>query len=391
MRKIQIYHFWTGPERLPVDSFIGKFRKRFPSVGVQVQVLEWGLYFPTIWARIAERNPPNVSTTEIGQKLRELAKGGHLLDLTDLWQEEGYSKVFSPEMKKSCKMKGEFYGVPSKEYTFAVWYLTDVFREKGLRPPKTWDEFLKLCEAIKEEGMYPIIASDWETSLWFEHILTGLAGPDFYLRLMEGKESWTDPVVVEAYQWLKKLVDEYFYPDPYAYIFPMAWMKLNRREAAMQLQGEWVDGMWQRTYNYSPGGEYDYFILPPINPRVKRTMVMGGNAWVAFKGAPGHDKAMKFLKYAGSREAHELLAKAGMGILARKDLPSEIYNKILGRLRSDLSKCKTVPEIGVFLPTDFINFEGGQRLQILLSPKITKKEIVKLLTKVEKIFRKVAV
>lgn len=386
-KKLQICHFWAGPEKLPVNSFVRKFREKFPSISVQTQALEWGLYFPALWARIAERNPPDVSTTEIGQRLIKLAENGYLLDLTDLWREEEYSKAFPSEMKKGCEVGNRIYGVPSKEFTFAVWYLTDVFREKGLSPPKTWDGFLKLCEEFKEGGTYPIAACGWGTSLWLTHILTGLAGPDFYSRLIEGKESWTDPLVVEAYQWLRRLVNEYFYPDPYAYNFPMAWMKLSRREAAMQLQGEWVDGMWQRAYNYSPEEDYDYFILPPINPRVKRAMVVGGNAWVALKAAPNPEGAMKFLRYAGSRKAHELLAKEGMGILARKDVPAGNYNKVLGRLINDISRSRKVPELGVFLSQEFINFEGGQRLQILLSPNITKKKIVELLDKVEK-FRK---
>ncbi len=275
------------------------------------------------------------------------------------------------------------YGVPSKEFTFAVWYLKDVFKEKGLHPPKTWDRFLKLCEELKEEGMYPIVSSGWGTSLWFVHVLTGLSGPEFYTDLVEGNESWTDPEVVKAYQWLKKLVDEYFYPDPYAYSFPTAWMKLNEREAAMQLQGDWVSGMWQRAYNYSAGDDYDCFILPPINPRTGHTMVVGGNAWVAFGRTRDREKAIKFLEYAGSREAHELLAKKGMGILSRKDVPSKVYDKVLKKLRNRLSKSRRVPEFGVYLPQEFINFEGKRRLRMLLSPTITAQKIRELLNEVE--------
>lgn len=383
-KKLQVYHFWAGPERAPANSLIRKFREKHPSVKVQVQAFEWGVYFPTLWGAIAEGRPPNVSTSEIGVRLTKLAEGGHLIDLTKLWKEEGYYKIFGSQMKKGCRLGNKMYGMPSKEFTFAVWYLKEVFREKGLRPPKTWDEFLKLCKAFKEEGMYPIISSGWGASLWLTQLLTGLAGPDFYLRLIEGKESWTNPLVVEAYQWLRRLINEYFYPDPYTYNFPMAWIKLNGREAAMQLQGEWVNGMWQRVYNYSPGEDYDYFILPPINPRVKRAAVTGGNAWVAFKRAPNPDEAIKFLKYTGSREAHELLAGENMGILSRTDVPLKAYNKVLRRLVRDVSKSKKVPDLGVFLPQEFINVEGGQRIQILLSPRITKREITGLLAKVEK-------
>lgn len=388
-KKLKISHFWVGFERTPINMLIKEFKKKFPSISVEVQQEEWGMYFPILWAKIAEGNPPDVSITEIGQRLVKLANTGCLADLTDFWHEQGYQKIFSKEMKEGCTVGGKMYGVPSKEYTFVVWYLKDVFEEKGFKPPKTWDQFLRLCDEIKEEGTYPIISSGWGTSIWLEYILLGLGGSEFYSSLLRGEKSWTDPMVVEAYQWLKKLVSEYFYPYPYAYSFPVTWMKLNEREAAMQLQGDWVDGMWQMAYGYSSGEDYDYFILPPINSRVKRTMVLGGNAWIVFESPHNRRKAMKFLEYVGSREAHEILARGGMGILSRRDVRPDVYNKTLRELREILIKSRKVPEFGVVLPQEFIDFEGTRRIQILLSSEITTYKIKNLLYEVEEEFKKI--
>ncbi len=93
-KKLQISHFWVDHERAPVDSFIRKFEKKFRSIGVETQPMEWGMYFPTLWAKLTEGNPPDVSITEIGQRLAMFVDGGHLIDLTDLWQEQGYHRVF---------------------------------------------------------------------------------------------------------------------------------------------------------------------------------------------------------------------------------------------------------------------------------------------------------
>lgn len=307
-----------------------------------------------------------------------------LVDITELWEEEKYHRVFSSEMEKGCRAGGRVYGVPLKEYSFAVWYLKDAFRERGLRPPKTWDGFLNLCEALKESGIHPIISSRWGTTLWLEHLLLGLGGPEFYRGLMEGTESWTDPVVVAAYQLLKELINNYFYPNPYAYNFPEAWMKLNRGEAAMQLQGDWVDGMWQQAYGYSPEKDYDCFFLPPINPKVKRGAIVGGNAWIAFKRTP---EVMEFLRYSGSREAQELLAAEGMGILSRKDISPRVYSPVLRKLRNHVIRSRKLYEFGVFLPQEFIDFEGLRRLQIFLNPTITEQKIKELLKEMDYLMR----
>ena len=98
----------------------------------------------------------------------------------------------------------------------------------------------------------------------------------------------------------------------------MAWVRLNNCEAAMQLQGDWVNGMWQREYGYKPCKEYDYFLIPPIDPKIGQVAVVGGNAWIIPKNTPRRVHAKTFVEYAGSLEAHELMARNGMGILAHQ-------------------------------------------------------------------------
>ena len=372
---LELFHFWTGPEQPPVDAFIDRFEEKNPDIKVSRNALDWGSHMLITGTRIKEGNPPDVFINEIGHFITRFVRGKQLEDLTDLWGEQGFSDVFPHWFKEGCSFNGRVYGVPSKQYIFAVWYLTDVFEEHGVKPPKTWDDFLEVCKTFKEAGIPPIISSGWGTALWFRHILGRIGGTEFYNGLMRGEESWTDSRVIEAYEMLRDLLREYFCPSPFGYNFILAWMRLNKREAAMQLQGDWLDGMWRRKFNYTPQVEYDCFLLPPIDPRVGRLAVISGNAWVMPKKAPHPEETKAFMRYAGSLEGQEILAREGMGILARKDVPKEAYNPLLAKLREEVTKNSVVLDMGTMLPPKVVSTEELQRMRIVSNPTIKRKEI----------------
>lgn len=373
-REITLYHFWTGPELSPVNALIKKFQKKHPDIVVNPQEMRWESQMVQIANKKFGYAPPDVFTQEIGQIMLEFANSGRLVDVTDVWEKEGFYRAFPDWIVEKCALGDVMYAVPSKIYTFAVWYLVDVFKKYNVKPPRTWGEFLEVCWAFKERGMPPIVASAWENSLWFNHLLIGIAGVEFYRGLMEGRESWLDPRVIKAYELLKEITS-FFLPHPFAYDFPKSWEKLNRHEAAMILQGDWLDGMWRHQYGYTPGREYNFFLLPPVNPKRKQTLVVGGNAWASFRESLNKRDAKTFLAYAGTREAHETLAAEGMGILARMDVPRKTYGPILNRLRRKLFSGQIAFQISVMLPQRLIDIEERERRQIVLSPGIAREEI----------------
>ena len=57
---------------------------------------------------------------------------------------------------------GELYLFPNALYCEFFWYRTDKFEQYGLKEPTTWDEFLKVCATLKENGEIPIIIAGGE-------------------------------------------------------------------------------------------------------------------------------------------------------------------------------------------------------------------------------------
>ncbi|HIE28080.1 TPA: extracellular solute-binding protein, partial [Candidatus Poribacteria bacterium] len=243
------------------------------------------------------------------------------------------------------------------------------------------------CRSFKEAGIHPRVASGDGILDWFMNLLARTGGASFYNGLVQGTESWRDPRVIKAYEILRDLSKDYIYPHPFGFNSPMAWVRLNNCEAAMQLQGDWVNGMWQREYGYKPCKEYDYFLIPPIDPKIGQVAVVGGNAWIIPKNTPRRVHAKTFVEYAGSLEAHELMARNGMGILAHQNVPKKAYDKISTKLRDELDRGQTVPNAGAAFPLKVYSVIQVQNMKIVLNPSIGTEGIKNLTTEIEIVAR----
>lgn len=379
---LEISHLWAGPEYPPIDALVKRFEKKHAPIKVRQNVMDWWTYKESIKRRMTEI-PPDVIVCNIGDMLTRFAGNDQLTNLTDMWEKQELFDVFPEWMKEKCNFRGRMYGIPSKCYTYAVWYLTDVFKEHGIKPPKTWGEFLKVCQSFKEAGIHPIMAGKDETFDWFSNILARVGGPEVYEGLVNGSKSWKDPKVIKAYEMLRDISAKYFYPHPFGFNSPMAWVKLNMREAAMYLRGDWVNGMWQCEHHHTPGKEFDYFLLPPIDPKIGQVMVVGGDAWMLPKAARHPKEAREFIRYASSLESHKLLARNGMGILAHRNVPEKAYDVISSRLRNELAKYPTVHEMGAALNLKITSIEQAQRMKIVSNPNIKKEAIEDLMADIE--------
>ena len=49
-----------------------------------------------------------------------------------------------------CFHDGKYYGIPHSAATILLIYRKDIFKAKGLKPPETWDDFIKVAQAMME-------------------------------------------------------------------------------------------------------------------------------------------------------------------------------------------------------------------------------------------------
>lgn len=129
---------------------------------------------------------------------------------------------------------GQRYLIPFGYHYAGMFYNTKVMADAGVTEfPKTWDEFIALCETLKAAGVTPIALGSmnrWPAQFWFDYLLLRTAGPEYRAKLMAGEASYNDPEVVRTMELWKELVDAgYFVADANAYDWTDASTGRQRR------------------------------------------------------------------------------------------------------------------------------------------------------------------
>ena len=85
--------------------------------------------------------------------------GSYLLDLEDLAAANDYESTANAGLMAACRevAGGTLKSIPYQPNVFAYFYNVDIFEEAGVTAvPTTWDEFLDVCQKIKDAGYTPI-------------------------------------------------------------------------------------------------------------------------------------------------------------------------------------------------------------------------------------------
>ena len=78
-----------------------------------------------------------------------------VVPMEDLMDQE-YIDGFVPANLDSYVIDGKHYGIPYFGGAQGIIYRKDIFEEKGLSEPTTWDEFVEVCQALTGDGSYGI-------------------------------------------------------------------------------------------------------------------------------------------------------------------------------------------------------------------------------------------
>lgn len=178
-----------------IDTLIAKFESEYPMID------------------IVNVTPTSTSFSEGLKSLDAVGEFPDLMEARDvpMWARAGKIAEVDPELvalvNNAPDFDGKYYCVPSKsDAPLGFFYNAAYFKEKNFQEPKTYQEFLDLCEAIKADGqMAPIVvgaADIWHVGFswmtWYINYVTN-TDPDFVKHLYTGEAKWTDEYVVECF------------------------------------------------------------------------------------------------------------------------------------------------------------------------------------------------
>lgn len=312
---VNVIALWSGEEQRSFEAVLARFSEL---TGAEV------VYSPTpdnmatvLGTRVEGGNPPDVAVLPNPGLVKQFARRGFLVPIEDV-AGDLIDKYYAPVWRELGSVDGDLYGVWYKAANKSVvWYNTNIFAEVGLDVPTTWEEMIEAAEMIEFFGITPFSTgggSSWVLTDWFENIYLRTAGPEMYDKLVEHEISWTDPSVIEAFEYLKQVLGRADWlaggvegtleaTHPEGIVKPF----LDPPQAAMAYGADFSVSAIQNETNAVVGEDALFFPFPSIKGS-PGAVVGGGDAAVMMKDTPGARALIRFL---ATPEAAEIWAARG--------------------------------------------------------------------------------
>jgi multiple sugar transport system substrate-binding protein len=225
-----------------------------------------------------------------GYRLRDIARGGALDDLSAAWDHAEAQSWVTPGLRDSFSHDGRPYGLPLYKTYYAMFYSKRAFATAGVGVPSTFAELLATAGALRDAGITPIGAtgaSTWNSLIWFSQLLLGL-DPEYYADVTAGRASYLDDTAVAAMaQWSQMYRDGLFSaPDIDEQGYPGMF--------ADGTLGMTLGGTFQ-TSGFLENGlgtdDMGLFLVPPVDPAAPPAVVVESGALCVPAGAHKPDEA----------------------------------------------------------------------------------------------------
>ncbi len=347
--RLDIFSWWTGAgEEDGLKALIKLFKEKHPEVKVENAAVAGGAGTnakAVLASRMQGNDPPATFQVHGGAELNDgWVAAGKMKPLNELYKEEGWNDKFPKELIDLVSKDGNIYSVPVNIHRGNVlWYNKRIFKDNGLKAPKTFAEFFKVADQLKAKGITPLALGDkepWTATQLFEDVLLGTLGPDDYKKLWTKEVSFDDPKVKEAVKTFKKMLG-YINKDHSSRNWQDASQLVGKGEAAMNIMGDWAKGYFVNDLKLKVNKDFGWV----TTPGTQHSFMVITDTFGLPKGIKNEDDVMKFLSLLGSVEGQDTFNPLKGSIPARIDADPSKYDAY-GRLTmKEFKKARITPSL----------------------------------------------
>lgn len=218
-------------------GLIEKFNEQYPDISIELErYTESGDFENAMKIRASSNSLPDImffKPTAMGEFDQ------HLLPLDDL--NAAKTSLYASDYA----IDGVIKGIPEFASRELVYYWKDIFEEAGVEVPQTWNEFIDVSVAIKENlsDVVPIAMGakdEWPDYPMNEYMPALVSGNGAYWNLMATQDEpfASDTDFYKAYRQIQDLYDkQVFGPDPQGIGWDQARAMFAQRQAGMLMCG----------------------------------------------------------------------------------------------------------------------------------------------------------
>lgn len=314
------------------ETVVGVFQENHPDLSVDYAPGTLSFEDGQIQAALQSGQGPDAVNVNSGPgRVGALATSGLIMALDDFYERTGARDRYQAgviEQIQNQPPSGEINEVVEGLDVFQFYYHIDVFEENGLEPPTTWDEFLNVCQTLKDAGVQPIIlgARDNFQGGWlFGNILQSSVGREAMTEVVYGDGDFTQPDFIRAAEMLKQLVDE-------EYISGMEAAALEGEQAQAAFgQGQGGMTVQQQSFPITLATDgidtsnIGSFVMPTRREGEESVPTAGlAHSWVLNASTENLEAAEAWLEWVMSDEYLQLAYENGGGLVPARIVPEGI-------------------------------------------------------------------
>jgi multiple sugar transport system substrate-binding protein len=311
---------WGGTEFNPTDKKITlAYKPKGDLPSATYQEIQWANFTQTFSSAVASNTGPAVSSGG-GTQAFQFAHQGKIAyadDLLDSWKKDGLYDDFLPGLIDAMKTDEGYAAVPYNLDVRISWYNKTLMQQAGVESPKTWDEYMNVCAALKKIGVYGFGLGSGAGSFTGSHIMTAFminnGGGIFNA---DKKPECVTPENIEAIEFILELVKS-GYSDPAAATYTSA-----------NVQSQWKAKKFGFGWDGAglPAGAVgdvsgDLVVGEPLtSPSGKKGGLYFPNNIMMYKNTPSQKGSEAFLTYYYKNMAPLWTKKTGIGLPPLKSI-----------------------------------------------------------------------
>ncbi|HET7626826.1 MAG TPA: extracellular solute-binding protein [Bacillales bacterium] len=228
---------WRTEDQAGYEKIIKAFEADHPDIHVEFKPFKSTEYNTILSNTLVSGQGADI--IQLRPYNKDIPDNGYLVPLDDI---KGLSNI-SDQFKDAARgSDGKVYGVPLSLNNAVIFYNTKIFEENGISVPKTWEDFVNVCETLKSKGITPIAQSGnaaYLLSLLHSVIApSAYGGNEFVEKITSGETDFTDEGFKASVQRMKDLA-QYFPKDFVGISDDDAQGLLYAGKAAMYINGDY--------------------------------------------------------------------------------------------------------------------------------------------------------
>lgn len=356
--KLEIFSWWAGNEGPALEALINLYESKYPQTQVTNATVTGGSGInakAVLKTRMLGGNPPDSFQVHAGQELiGTWVKANRMQDLTPMFQDQGWMDAFPDDLVQLIGTERGLWSVPVTIHRSNImWYKPANLNKWGIKPPKTWEEFLNLAPKIESRGFTPLaLATNWTVNHLWESVALSVLGPDDWEALWEGRLSFTSSKAVETWRMLDRIL-EYTNDDASSLSWQQATDMVVNDEAAFNVMGDWAAGYMFTTLNLEPNQGFGWV----ASPGTEGIFMALSDSFGMPVGVPHPVNTQAWLELCGSKEGSDAFNPLKGSISPRVDSDLSKYNAYSQSAAKDFQSNRIVGSLahGVVANEGFMN------------------------------------